>query len=304
MPSQKIEVRRMRPYLGTFVEIRVSGLNEQDAVAAVDRAFARVATVEERMSAHNPHSDLGRLYRARKNEAVNVHPWTCQVIRAAKKLHRLSDGVFDITVGDVLEGKGFLPQWRGARRTRAPGTMADAELLDDNVVRLQRTVRFDLGGIAKGFAVDRAVQALVESGAVSGCVNAGGDFRIFGDRAEPLLLRDPVDPTRILRTGEIQIGAAATSAGYFRRRRNGSAFVTPLVDGRNRSTLNLRDSITVLASSCMWADALTKVLAIDLQRGSALLRQFHAKAVLLSGSQRTSTCLPLPEAKRTKTCQS
>jgi thiamine biosynthesis lipoprotein len=295
--SHKIEVRRMRPYLGTFVDVRVSGLNERDALASIDRAFDCVATVEEKMSAHNPQSDLGRLYRAGKNEAVSVHPWTYRVISAAKKLHRLSDGVFDITVGDVLEGNGFLPQWRAARRTGTRGTMADVELLDDNVVRPRRRVRLDLGGIAKGFAVDRAVRPLIESGAVAGCVNAGGDFRIFGDRGEPLLLRDPVHPGRILQAGEIQIGAAATSAGYFRRRRKNSATVIPLVDGRNRSMLNRCDSITVLASTCMWADALTKVLAVDLQRGAAMLGHFNAKAVLLSTSHQSSTCRLLPEAK-------
>jgi len=292
--SQKIELRRMRPYLGTFVDVRVSGLNERNAVAAIERAFDCVATVEEKMSAHNPQSDLGRLYRAGKNEAVNVHPWTYRVISAAKKLHRLSDGLFDITVGDVLEEGGFLPQWRAARRTEAAGTMADVELLDGNVVRLQRRVRLDLGGIAKGFAVDRAVEALVEGDAIAGCVNAGGDLRLFGNRAEPLLLRDPVNPARILKAGEIHIGAAATSAGYFHRRRKNSAIVTPLVDGRNRSMLNLCDSITVLASTCMWADGLTKVLAIDLQRGAVLLDRFHAKAVLLSVSRKT--CRLLPEA--------
>jgi len=58
--------------------------------------------------------------------------------------------------------------------------------------------------------------------------------------------------------------------------------------------LNLCDSITVLASTCMWADGLTKVLAIDLQRGAVLLDRFHAKAVLLSGSRKT--CRLLPEA--------
>ena len=288
----------MRPYLGTFVEVRVSGLDEQDAIAAIHRAFARISKVEQRMSAHNPQSDLGRLYRARQGEAVKVDPWTFRVISAAKKLHRLSDGVFDVTVGDILENYGFLPQWRAGRRTEAPGTMADVELLDGNVVRLQRWVRLDLGGIAKGFAVDRAVEALVEGDATAGCVNAGGDLRLFGNHPEPLLLRDPVNPARILKAGEIHIGAAATSARYFHRRRKNSTIVTPLVHGRNRRMLNLCDSITVLASTCIWADALTKVLAADLQRGAALLGRFHAKAVLLSGCHKNPTWRLLPETER------
>ncbi len=292
--SQKTEVCRMRPYLGTFVKVGVSGLNLQDAIGAIDRAFVRIATVEAHMSAHNPNSDLGRLWRSVKNKAVTVHPWTFQVIAEASRFHRLSDGIFDITIGDVLEDHRLLPSWRADQRNFATGTMADIELLHTNTLRLRRPLRLDLGGIAKGFAVDLAVETLIEAGAASGCVNAGGDFRIFGDRLEPLLLRDPGNPCRLLRAGELQTGAVATSAGYFNRHRRDSRFVTPLVDGRCRTPLNLCDSITVLAASCMCADALTKVLAVDPDRGAALLDRFGAKAMLLTESQNDATCRILP----------
>jgi FAD:protein FMN transferase len=283
--SRKTELRRLRPFLGTFVEIRTCGLKEQDAVAAIDRAFAEIATIEERMSAHDPKSDLGRFFNAAPNEIVSVHPWTFEVIGYALKLHRLSEGAFDITVGSILERNRYLPQWQSTPRMKACGTMADIELLQRNQIRLRRPARLDLGGIAKGFAVDRAAEALIEAGAGAGCVNAGGDFRIFGDCAESLLLRDPMTPNRLLRVGEIHMGAVATSSGYFRRRRTNSGPVTPLVDGRTRKTLDLHESITVIASSCMWADALTKVLAIDLQTGTALLKHFDATAVLISGAE-------------------
>lgn len=283
--SQKTELRRLRPFLGTFVEIRTCGLKEQDAVVAIDRAFAQIATVEKRMSAHDPKSDLGHLFNARPNGIVSVHAWTFEVIEYALELHRLSEGAFDITVGSILERSRYLPQWQTNPRMKACGTMADIELLQRNQLRLRRPVRLDLGGIAKGFAVDRAAEVLIEAGAGAGCVNAGGDFRIFGNSPEPLLLRDPDNPSRILCAGLIQVGAAATSAGYFRRRRRRSSVVTPLVDARTRTLLNLHESITVLAASCMWADALTKVLAVDRQQGAALLDHFDAKAVLLSGSR-------------------
>jgi thiamine biosynthesis lipoprotein len=262
---QKTEVRRMRPFLGTFVEVRVRGLVERDATTAIDRAFAQVATVEERMSAHDPRSDLGRLFQGDGNEPVTVHPWTFQVIEAAQRLHRLSGGVFDISVGDILEREGLLPAWRKRRQIGIRGAMAGIELSDGNRIRVYFPIRLDLGGIAKGFAVDRAVDALMDSGIPAGCVNAGGDFRIFGD---------------------IRTGAVATSGGYFREQpRRRSAPVTSFVDGRTRKTLRMRKSITVIASSCMWADALTKVLAIDLRTGAALLNDFGAQALLISETQ-------------------
>ena len=294
---QTTEQRRMRPLLGTFVEVRVCGLNARDALAAIDGAFNRITKIEERMSAHDSDSDLGRIFRAGNGEAVTVHPWTFEVIEAARELHQWSDGIFDITIGDALERDCFLPAWPAGRKNKAHGTMADIELLAGNLIRLRRPVRLDLGGIAKGFAVDRAVEALMEAGVKGGCVNAGGDFRIFGNRPEPLLIRDPIAPSRILRIGKICQGAVATSGGYFRRRRKKSRTVTPLVDGRTRQTRDSRESITVVASSGMWADALTKVLAIDRQRGAALLNRLDAGAVLISGTAAGSNfdVLPSPD---------
>lgn len=272
----------MRPLLGTFVEVRVRGLSERNAAAATDRAFAQIATVDVEMSAHDTNSDLGRLFRAKRNEVIAVHPWTWQVIEAARKLYRLSGGIFDVTVGDVLEAKGLLPQWRIGPGKRECATMADIELLDGHRIRVRCPPRLDLGGIAKGFAVDRAVEALIEAGARGGYVNAGGDFRIFGDDPEPLLVRHPTKPGLILRAGEIRTGAAATSAGYFHRRRWRARPLMPLIDGRSRKAKKFSPSVTVLAPSCMWADALTKLLALEPETAEALLNRFGARAVLLA----------------------
>ena len=279
---RKTEYRRLRPFLGTFVEVRVQGLAEAAAISAINQAFEEIATVERSMSAHDRRSDLGRIFDC--EGIIAVHPWTFEVIEAAQRLHRLSRGVFDVTVGAILEHQGSLPVWSHTAAARGNGTMADIELLDKPYLRSHQPVRLDLGGIAKGFAVDRAIAALIEAGAEAGCVNAGGDFRMFGHHPEPLLIRHPEDPSQILRTGEIRSGAVATSAGYFYSRERCSA---PLIDGRTRSSKNLTDSITVIAPSCMWADALTKVLAVNPEQGEPLLNRFNATALLLSYSKST-----------------
>jgi thiamine biosynthesis lipoprotein len=279
--STKIEQRRLKPLLGTFVEVRARGWNERQVSAAVDQAFACVRTVESRMSAHDPQSDLGRIYERGLFEPVKVHPGTFGVIEASLSLHRMSDGVFDVTVGDVLERNRLLPRWRRKQEARTGGTATDIQLLDDCRIQLRRPLRLDLGGIAKGFAVDRAVEALMEAGTESGCVNAGGDFRIFGPQSEPLLIRSPENPCKLVHVAEIQAGAVATSATYFSRRTRGHRVVTPLVNGQTRSALNFPGSVTVIASSCMWSDALTKVIAIDHRKGASLLKHFDAQAILL-----------------------
>ncbi len=275
----------MRPMLGTFVEMRVRGLSKDVAVHAIERAFRQIARVERHMSAHDPQSDLGRLFNARGATAVAVHPWTYEVIEAAQKLHFLSSGVFDITIGASLERNSFLPAWRRQSRGRIDGTMGDIELLDRRRLRLRRPMRLDLGGIAKGFAVDRALEALTAAGATSACVNAGGDFRIFGARNDPLWIRDPSAPQRLLCIGTIQTGAVATSSGYIRCRKVASRLLSPYLDPRTGEMLDLRHSVTVIAAACMWADALTKVLALDRQAGAALLDHFEAKAIELRPSE-------------------
>jgi thiamine biosynthesis lipoprotein len=292
---RETEYRRLRPFLGTFVEVRVRGLVARAAVASINQAFDEIATVERHMSAHDPESDLGRIYRA--EGAIAVHPWTFEVIEAAQRLHFLSSGLFDVAVGAILERNGFLPTWQRTWGNQGGGTMGDIELLDKPCLRIHRPVRLDLGGIAKGFAVDRAVEALMAAGASAGLVNAGGDFRIFGEANEPLLVRDPAAPQRILRIGTIQAGAVATSSGYFRRSWKDSQPLAPYVDRRTGETRDLRDSVTVIAASCMWADALTKVLALDWQTGVTLIDRLNAKALLLrapDGASRPRVCPLVP----------
>jgi len=283
--SSRSDYRRLRPYLGTFVEVRVSGLTEAQSVAAIDRAYSCIDKVETHMSAHHPQSDLGRLYYQGTAQPVRVHPWTYKVIQASMSLQQLSGGAFNVTIGDVLEKKGLLPRWPSPQKKAVAVLSTDVELLSNYRIRLRRPVRFDLGGIAKGFAVDRAVEALMRQGAAAGCVNAGGDLKSFGTVSHPLLVRNPRDPQRWVQVGSLQSGAVATSSDYFSKKRRPVSHFSPLIDGRSRRQLNCARSVTVIAPSCMFADALTKVLAIDRQRGTMLLRRFHAHALILSADQ-------------------
>jgi len=272
----------MRPLLGTFVEVGVCGLSPTAAAKAVARAFARIGTVEAKMSAHNPASDLGRLFRAAPNTALKLHPWTIQVIAAAMRLHDGSNGAFDITVGNLLARRRLLPSWGEGRKADGRGNMKDIELLSRSRLRVNRPIRADLGGIAKGFAVDCAAEALLDARPTAFWVNAGGDLRIHGDRSQELLVRDPRLPTRILKIGDLRDGAVATSGSYFNRPVNAAQRLSPLIDGRTGKQLDLSQSITVIASSCMWADGLTKVLALDPVLGARLLDSFSATALALT----------------------
>src|SRR6266581_5594224 len=95
-------IRRARPLLGTFVEIRAAGAEAAKMQAAVNAAFQAVADVHRLMSFHEPDSDVSRINREARVRPVRVHAWTFQVLEAAVDMHRRSKGIFDVTVAPTL----------------------------------------------------------------------------------------------------------------------------------------------------------------------------------------------------------
>jgi len=165
--------------MGTLCAIEASGAA---SAQAVDAAFAVLNRVERCMHPTRDDSDLTRLRNARTDETITIDPWTSEVLTLARKIHDLSGGLFD----------PCLP-------TRA-GKLADIDLLSHQQVRCRLNVDIDLGGIAKGYAVDRAIDALQRAGCSRGLVNAGGDLRVFGAEPHSVLVRrgdDHDDPQPI-----------------------------------------------------------------------------------------------------------
>jgi thiamine biosynthesis lipoprotein len=244
-------INRARPLLGTIVSIR-----SEATEAAVSAAFAAIETVHRLMSPLSETGDLARINREAHRRSVRVHLWTLEVLRCAGALSEESAGAFDVTL------------------RRLGASHRDIVLLPDGRVRLRRRARLDLGGIAKGFAVDRAVDVLRRFGAQAGSVNAGGDLRVFGDVPQTIRVRLPGAPLLAARLFEAREQSLATSGRYFGSLQK---------DARSGRELCSGYSITVCAPTCMLADGLTKAVAA-LGPQPALLARFGAQAYLLGGN--------------------
>jgi thiamine biosynthesis lipoprotein len=268
-------LRRARPLLGTYVEVAACADAPEVEWAAVAAAFDAIAEVHRLMSFHESTSDVGRLNRGAHARALEVDPRTFAVLRRARLLARASGGLFDCTVGGAAVALGLLPGARGAPR-RGATSWRDVELLPGRRVRFLRRLALDLGGIAKGFAVDEAVAALVRCGASAGCVNAGGDLRVFGARDWPVAIRAPGEPDRLVPLPPLRDGALATTADDFSP--DGAGHVIQPATGRRRPA---PISVSVLAPSCMDADALTKVVWLSERTPAALLARLRARAIVL-----------------------
>jgi thiamine biosynthesis lipoprotein len=271
--------RRARPLLGTLVEIGARGPN---ASSAVEAAFMRVSEVHRLMSFHEADSDVSRINRAPRGQEVLVDPHTHRVLGFARRVSAACRGIFDVTIADVLVRHGFLPSVPSQVAQAVDATWADLQVLDGSRVCWNRAGRIDLGGIAKGYAVDAAVEVLHAHGATSGIVNAGGDLRIFG-APQPVHVRLPKSPGSLVALGQFSDCALATSGSYFSATGTSRLRQEPLVNRGRRLCAAKRESATVVAPDCMTADALTKVVRLAPRIAPELLVQFNAGAIIIQG---------------------
>jgi len=249
---------RCRPLLGTFVEIT------GDEGAAIEAAFAAIERVHELMSAHQPDSDVSRINCFAHERAVQVHPWTAAVIERALYWSKQSGGAFDIVAaGAAAVDSGYLP--RHSAQPKPECRSWTGLRVADCSVGIAAPGCIDIGGIAKGFAVDRAVDAMKAAGSQCGLVNAGGDIAGFGRQPWPVQVVEPATRQAVANVAVVN-GAVATSSVQ----PDGSAPHLPMRSAGLRSA-------TVCAPNATDADALTKVL--------------------LSGSPLAAICLELVEAR-------
>ena len=276
--NAQIEIRRCRPLLGTFVEIQAYGTDAAKLEDAVEAAFLAIAQVQRLMSFHDPESDVSRMNRDACCKLVRVHPWTWRVLKSAQELSRNTDGIFDVTMAEQLVKWSYLPSC-SARFGRS--SWRDIILKATGHVRFRRPLLIDFGGIAKGFAVDRAVEVLKRNGVVAGIVNAGGDLRVFGSASQLVHLRHPTQPNRASGAVRLLERAIATSGIYFSRTKNRRRYVSPILDARTGRAACDLISVTVGAANCMTADALTKVVFALRGEAVPLLERYSADALLL-----------------------
>ena len=272
-------VRRCRPLLGTFVEISASGVAETNLQSAINAAFAAMERIQNLLSAHDPASELSRLNRDAASQAVIVSAETFAVLRLADRIATESGGAFDYTVAPMLAAWGLLPA--NLRRPN-PGNWRDVLLLRKRTVRFLRPLALDLGGIAKGFAVDAAIEVLRGRGVEAALVNAGGDLRVFGPQPSMIHLRHPTHPQTFAHAINLQRAALATSSPCFTEHQWCGQRVSHLVNPRRSIAITGPVSVTVRAGECWLADALTKVVLNAPRRAEKLLAKYEAEAFMLT----------------------
>ncbi|MBU6141441.1 MAG: FAD:protein FMN transferase [Proteobacteria bacterium] len=257
-------IQRCQPLLGTFVEIKVFAENSF-AYQVIEEAFDEVKEIHDLMSFFDEKSQLSLLNREAHHKEIIVDSKLFEVLVLAKKLFQISDGLFDVSL----------------HRSNADSSFANVELSENSSVKFKKKLQLDLGGIAKGYAVDCAAQILENNGITDYIVNAGGDLKV-GKSAQKIGIRNPKKLGEIICETEISNSALATSAGYFSCQRVGDKKIYPIFQPRLGALEYKDESVSVTAKNCAVADALTKIVAIKKDQSSEILAQFDATAMMIS----------------------
>jgi thiamine biosynthesis lipoprotein len=301
-----------QPHMGTQFRIVLYAPDEARAKKVADAAFARIARLDDTMSDYRETSELMVLCRQAGGPPIKISDDLFYVLSKAQELARRTDGAFDVTVGPVVR------LWRRARRQRElpdPKRLAEAlELVGHEKLRLddkaqtaqllKKGMLLDLGGIAKGYAADEAMQVLKQHGIRSALVAAGGDIVVSDPPPgstgwtigiAPLGSADQ-PPTQLLLLRNAAVSTAGDAEQYVEIK--GKRY-SHILDPKTGVGLIGRRSVTVVAPNGTLSDSLdTAVSVLGPERGLQLIDATEGTAALIL--QATETGIRTFESKQWK----
>lgn len=264
-------IARCQTLLGTFVEINIaSRKTENQLLEMTNIAFSKIKEIESLMSFHDKNSELSYLNREAFKSPCSISSQMNDVLSQALLLSDKTDGMYDISIASKLMEQELLP-------THYPysdmsGNWKDI-VIENKKIKFNKEIQIDLGGIAKGYAIDQALK-LIEDDDSQIAINAGGDLVMSNWESEIAAIK--FSNQDVEKSVPMQRKALATSACYYLGGK--SAIISP---SRKKPILS-DDTISVFAPNCMLADALTKVAFLQRENCLDLLTELDAVAIKTS----------------------
>jgi len=272
---------REEAIMGTRVAVELWSEDATLAARAMEAVIAEMRRTDALMSTYKPESQLSAVNAHAFERPVTVDPEIIEVVARSFDFSRMSGGAFDVTYASV----GYLYDYRAHQRPSGEQVAAALPTIDyrqvqvdreRNTIRfLRKGVRIDLGGIAKGYAVDRSIDRLRDLGIEHAMVNAGGDTRLLGDRrGKPWIVgvRDPRNEGRMVTRLPLENEAISTSGDYERYfEEDGVRYHHILVPGTGDVARAVR-SATIIGPDATLTDGLsTTVFVLGVERGMELV---------------------------------
>jgi len=250
--------------MGTVATVEAVAGKEDTAARAVEAAFLEIHHIDVIANFTDPASDLGRVNRAPAGAPTAVDPGLAELVAFSLVMAKTTDGRFDPAIGPLVEAYGLkgrprLPDEAEVERLLPLCDYKKVMVPDGRSVVLEgEGMSLDLSAVAKGWAVDRAYEALLDGGCAAGLVEAGGEVRCFGGdaRGEPwrIGIKDPWGPG-VYGVIEVERCAVATSGNYEQRFEVEGVKFSHILDPYTGLPAEGASSVTVVAPDCGTADA-------------------------------------------------
>jgi FAD:protein FMN transferase len=285
--------------MGTRCAVELWATDRAQGEAAMDAVFADMRRIDILMSTYKPDSEISRVNAGAAKAPVAIGAELFNLLQVAQEYSRLSSGVFDITYASV----GYLYDYRAHTRPDDQAIVAALPGVDYRQLKLdavQHTVAFgkpgmriDLGGIAKGYAVDRGIGLLKARGFDRAMVNSGGDTRVMGDRqGKPWMIgiRHPDRKDEVVLRMPIEDAAFSTSGDYERFFEEGGVRYHHILDPKTGRSPHAVRSVTIIASSATRTDGLSKtVFILGPEKGLAFINSLpDADAIVIAADGKVS----------------
>jgi thiamine biosynthesis lipoprotein len=274
-------VGEVRPMLGTEISVCLWHDDKEAGAAIVEEVFAEVDRIDQLMSTYIEESRISEINRRAATEPVVAGEELFNLIRRSLDISVLTLGAFDITYDSVGQHYDF----RNRQRPDAETVEEARKLIDYRFVVLDQSsgtvsfreegVRINLGGIAKGYVVERGVSILRAKGVANGIVTAGGDSRLLGDRrGQPWMvgIRDPRQEGKVAISVPLQDEAISTSGDYERFFDEGETRYHHIIQPSTGEPAAGVHSASVFGPDAVITDALsTSVFVLGVDQGLRLI---------------------------------
>jgi len=269
--------------MGTVVTISSYGESREHVLDATTKAFDEIRRIDRLMSVYQPSSQLSIVNRSASRKPVVVDNDLVEIIKYANRYGALTNGEFDITVEPLMELWGFREEETGPLPMPTDRELATAIeavgikkiLVDEKectISLLNPHCRIDLGGIAVGYSVDRAVKILKAEGIESAFINHSGDVYALGypENCEgwEIGIPNPLSPQEMVRTLSLRDRALSTSGNYENFVTYGGNKYGHIMDPRTGHPSSRLLSLSIVSDTSITADALsTGVFVMGIEKG-------------------------------------
>ena len=287
-------INKSRILLGTVVEVQIRETDRKKAETSIEKAFSEIKRIDDLFSTYNEDSPVWKLNH---NQAtlINVDPEIFSLMVICDSIFNLTYGSFDVSLNNLLTTWGFdgddpsLPAEDKLSGALLNSGWNNIKLLEKNSFKRPAGIELNFGAIAKGYAVDKAVNVLIKLGINSALVIAGGEIKTIGDDWV-IGIRHPRNQNQIIEKVNPGGMSVATSGDYEKYFELEGKRYHHILNPKTGYPADSLISVTVLNKSCTIADALaTAVFVLGQAKGMRLIENLPGTEVMIIDDQINKT---------------